>query len=201
MLFAISGSQGSGKSTVIKTLRRKGFPIIERKTSRSILDEWGVTLSEVNNDRELTVKFQDEILDRKIADDLTASTDTSRIYFTERTLADFFTYALIAIGKDNEYNEWVNEYFQRCCDSQEMYSHNFYLTMLPTDIEDDGVRGSNLHYARMVDVVMRDVTERMYEHSYDYETGKHSVPETTIINSRDNDARVNEILKTISRFI
>ncbi len=201
MLFAISGSQGSGKSTVIKTLRRKGFPIIERKTSRSILDEWGVTLSEVNNDRELTVKFQDEILDRKIADDLTASTDTSRIYFTERTLADFFTYALIAIGKDNEYNEWVNEYFQRCCDSQEMYSHNFYLTMLPTDIEDDGVRGSNLHYARMVDVVMRDVTERMYEHSYDYETGKHSVPETTIINSRDNDARVNEILKTISKFI
>ncbi len=201
MLFAISGSQGSGKSTVIKTIKQKGFPIIERKTSRSILDEWGVTLSEVNNDRELTVKFQDEILDRKIADDRAASADTSRIYFTERTLADFFTYALIAIGKDNEYNEWVNEYFQRCCDSQEMYSHNFYLTMLPTDIEDDGVRGSNLHYARMVDVVMRDVTERMYEHSYDYETGKHPGPETTVINSRNNDARVNEILKTISRFI
>ncbi len=201
MLFAISGSQGSGKSTVIKTIKQKGFPIIERKTSRSILAEWGVTLSEVNNDRELTVKFQDEILDRKIADDQAASADTSRIYFTERTLADFFTYALIAIGKDNEYNKWVNKYFQRCCNSQEMYSHNFYLTMLPTDIEHDGVRGSNLHYARMVDVVMKDVTERMHDHTYEYETGLNPGPETTIINSRNNDARVNEILKTISRFI
>ncbi len=134
MLFAISGSQGSGKSTVIQTLKQKGFPIVKRKTSRSILDEWGVTLSQVNNDREITVKFQDEILDRKIADDRAASEDISRIYFTERTLADFFTYALIAIGKDNEYSDWVNDYFKRCCDAQLMYSHNFYLNVLPLNV-------------------------------------------------------------------
>ncbi len=201
MLFAISGSQGSGKSTVIQTLKQKGFPIIERKTSRSILDEWGVTLSEVNNDRELTVKFQDEILDRKIADDQAASVDISRIYFTERTLADFFTYALVAIGKDNEYDDWVNKYFQRCCEAQSMYSHNFYLTRLPIDVESDGVRGSNVHYANMVDIVMRDVTSRMHQHTYSSVTFENEGPETTIISTQQNDLRVAEILNAISRFI
>lgn len=205
MLFAISGSQGSGKSTVIQTLKQKGFPIIERKTSRSILDEWGVTLSQVNNDRELTVNFQDEILYRKIADDQTASEDTSRIYFTERTLADFFTYALIAIGKDNEYSDWVNEYFKRCCDAQTMYSHNFYLSPLLGDtidvVESDGVRGSNAHYARMVDIVMRDVTASMNQHTYNSITFENEGPQTTYIKNRDNDVRVDEILSAISRFI
>ena len=79
MLFAISGSQGSGKTTVINELKNRGFPVVERKTSRSILEEWGVTLSDVNNDRPLTVKFQDEILKRKREDEHEAVNDTSRI--------------------------------------------------------------------------------------------------------------------------
>ena len=127
MLFAISGSQGSGKSTIIEQLKQAGYPIVERKTSRSIMDEWGVTLSEVNNDRDLTVKFQDEILKRKIQDEKKAAEDVSRIWFTERTYADLFTYALIAIGKDNEYSDWVDGYFDRCASSQQTYNANFYL--------------------------------------------------------------------------
>ena len=55
------------------------------------MNEWGVTLSEINNDRDLTVKFQDEILQRKIDDDKDAANTVDRIVFTERTLADFST--------------------------------------------------------------------------------------------------------------
>ena len=200
MLFAISGSQGSGKSTLLKSLKEKEFPIIERKTSRSIMNEWGVTLSEINNDRDLTVRFQDEILQRKIDDDKAAAEDPSRIYFTERTLADFFTYALIAIGKDNEYSNWINEYYKRCCEAQKAYNHNFYLTQI-SKLEHDGVRGSNRFYARMVDVVMRDVQSQMYKDSYLPIKDEHEGPETTIITAQINSARVDEILRTISRYI
>ena len=198
MLFAISGSQGSGKSTVLTTLKKRGFPVVERKTSRSILDEWGVTLSQVNNDRELTVRFQDEILQRKIDDDREVVEDPSRIVFTERTLADFFTYALVAIGKDNEYSDWVDKYFDRCVEAQSIYNHNFYLSQLGTT-EYDGVRGSNKHYANMVNVVMKDVLSRMYRASYVSED-EHKGPETTIITVRDNEASVDEILRTITRY-
>jgi len=200
MLFAISGSQGSGKSTVLSSLKDKAFPVIGRKTSRSIMSEWGVTLSEINNDRDLTVKFQDEILQRKIDDDKDAANDPSRIYFTERTLADFFTYALIAIGKDNEYSNWINEYYKRCCEAQKAYNHNFYLTQI-SKLEHDGVRGSNKFYAGMVDVVMRDVQSQMYKDSYVSGTEEYEGPNTTIITAQVNDARVNEILRTISRYI
>ena len=199
MLFAISGSQGSGKSTVLATLKERGYPVVERKTSRSILDEWGVTLSQVNNDRELTVKFQDEILQRKIDDDKNAATDLSRIYFTERTLADFFTYALIAIGKDNEYSEWLDGYYAQCLKAQEAYNHNFFLNPIAT-LEHDGVRGSNKHYASMVDTVMRSVTNQMHQDSYVAFPDIYKAPATTIITQRDNEYRVNEILRTISRY-
>ncbi len=199
MLFAISGSQGSGKSTVINTLEERGYPVVSRKTSRSILKEWDVTLGQVNNDRDLTVKFQDEILQRKIDDDLKASDDPGRIWFTERTLADFFTYALIAIGKDNEYSDWIDDYFERCLRAQQMYSHNFYLSILE-DTEYDGVRGSNKYYVNMVNVVMKDMQSKMFQESHNQYRDIYEGPDTTVITIQDNEARVEKILRTISRF-
>jgi len=203
MLFAISGSQGSGKTTVINALRERGFPIVERKTSRSILEEWGVTLSEVNNDRDLTVKFQDEIISRKQADEQEAVWDVSRIWFTERTYADLFTYALIAIGKDNEYSDWINGYFEHCQMLQSTYAHNFYLPSGVFACEHDGVRGANKYYARMVDVTMRDVLDRMSQPLRDVSNLDSWEPTllTTAVSGKHVDERVSYILHNISRYI
>ena len=200
MLFAISGSQGSGKTTVINELKERGFPVVERKTSRSIMDEWGVTLSEINNDRPLTVKFQDEIIERKFNDEKEAVRSPSEIWFTERTYADFFTYALIAIGKDNEYSDWLNSYYEKCKEYQTTFKHNFYLEGGLIDLEHDGVRGSNIHYARMVDLVMKDVTKQMYT-AFDSETFEPVGPDTNTIKSKDIDVRVDFILSSISGFL
>lgn len=199
MLFAISGSQGSGKTTVINALKKEGFPVIERKTSRSIMDEWNVTLSEINNDRSLTVKFQDEIIERKFNDEKNTRSP-GEIWFTERTYADFFTYALIAIGKDNEYSDWLNRYYEKCKEYQRTFTHNFYLDGGLLDLEHDGVRGSNIHYARMVDIVMKDVTKQMSS-EHDLITCKQIGPDTNTIKSKDINYRVESILSTISVFL
>jgi predicted ATPase len=202
MLFAISGSQGSGKSTVIKALEERGFPTVERKTSRSIMDEWGVTLSQVNNDRELTIKFQDRILTRKMEDEREAAEDVSRIYFTERTYADLFTYALVAVGKDNEYSDWLNEYYKDCCEAQMTYNANFYLPSGRFNIEHDGVRGSNDHYVRMVDIVMKDVATRMNKSlGCDPQTFGPRGPKTIDVIDVDIDYRIHQILNDISKYI
>lgn len=202
MLFAISGSQGSGKTTVINELKKRGYPVVERKTSRSILDEWGVTLSQVNNDRDLTIRFQDRILTRKMEDEAEAVADISRIWFTERTYADLFTYALIAIGKDNEYSDWVDEYFKDCAAQQVNYNANFYLPAGKFELEADGVRGSNTHYSRMVDITMKDVLQRMTQHTgYDYETLKSKGTTTVEVDRRDVEGRVEQILEHISKYI
>ena len=125
MLIAISGSQGLGKSELIHRLHvDHGVKVIERKTSRSILSDWKVTLSQVNNDRDLTVKFQDEILKRKAQDEAEA-VRSSELYVTERTYTDLFTYATVAIGKDNEYSAWLDKYYIHCLEQQRHYHHVF----------------------------------------------------------------------------
>jgi hypothetical protein len=170
MLVAISGSQGSGKTTVLSKLEEAGFPIIKRKTSRSLLDEWGVTLDDVLKDPELTVKFQDEIIERKYKDEREEYLDTQsrrrcqdpvRIWFTERTYADAFVYALIYLGKNNEHSQWINEYYSKCENYSQTYDYVFYLKAGHFSIEHDGVRGSNQHYGRMVDITLMDVTKQM----------------------------------------
>lgn len=160
MLVAVSGSQGSGKSTILQELKSNGYNVIERKTSRSILTDWNVTLQEVNNDPELTKNFQREITKRKHQDEQHA-VQSDQLWFTERTHSDLFTYTLIALGKDNIHSDWVDDYYNTCAYHNNEYSLVFYLTAGHFIIEHDGVRGSNQHYSRMVDVVMLDLTKQM----------------------------------------
>jgi nicotinamide riboside kinase len=161
-LVAISGSQGTGKSTLIDALP---YNKITRKTSRSVLSDWGVTLSQVNNDRPLTIKFQDEILKRKQEDEAIGR-DSPDLYVTERTYADLFVYALVAIGKDNEYSDWLDEYYDRCKEAQHKYMEVFYLTGGHFRPVYDGVRGVNEHYSWMVDACMSEYTRRMSGREY-----------------------------------
>jgi predicted ATPase len=165
MLVAISGSQGSGKSTIIQEIEKRGYKVVNRKTSRSILTDWGVTLQQVNNDHELTKKFQDEIIKRKQEDEeferAHAEMHGPDPVFTERTYADLFTYALISLGKDNEHSEWMDHYYNECMKRQQSYGLVFYLPAGMFSVVHDGVRGSNQHYSTMVDVTMREFTEQM----------------------------------------
>lgn len=160
MLAAVSGSQGAGKSTIINELHKLGYPVIQRKTSRSIIQDWGVSLDEINNDPELTMKFQDEILKRKFMDEKEAF-DSASIIFTERTYADLFTYALVSLGKNNRFNDWLDEYYYKCMKFQQSYDMVFYLTAGHFTVVADGVRGANKHYSSMVDLTMREFTQQM----------------------------------------
>lgn len=184
MLYAISGSQGCGKTTTINALPSH-YKQITRKTSRSILADWGVTLSQVNNDRDLTIKFQDEILARKLADEAVA-VGTEDVYITERTYVDLFVYALVAIGKDNEYSDWLNEYYRKCVEAQKTYDAVFYLSAGHFQPVDDGVRAINEHYSKMVDMVMSYYTIQATPH------GK-----LIFIDRPNLDLRVDKIKTTI----
>lgn len=179
MLVAISGSQGCGKSTILKRFEDAGLNVVGRKTSRSILQDWNVTLQEVNANPELTMKFQDEISNRKLLDEQ-RFIDSKEVYFTERTHADLFTYALVSLGKDNQYSEWLQRYYENCMRLNQMYKHVYYLRAGHFNIEADGVRGANHHYGRMVDLTMLDMTQQMIL------PGKLTVVETPDLTQRVN---------------
>jgi predicted ATPase len=161
MLISISGSQGSGKSTVISRLALRGYPIVQRKVARSLLNEMGMTLEEVYTNPESIMTFQDAILERKIEDEHRHLSRETLMYFTERSYADLFSYALMYLGKFNQCSEWLNNYHFKCIQAQQYYSMVYYLKAGSFSVANDGVRGHNSHYSRMADLVMRDIVTSM----------------------------------------
>lgn len=161
MLVSISGSSGSGKSTLLNHLQNMGFDVVQRKTSRSILMDWNVRLDQVNSDPILTMKFQDEMLQRKYNDDFNASTDKTKIVFTERTYVDLFVYAVSVLGWNNQYSEWLDQYYQKCTTYQQIYDKVIHIEAGAFSTINDGVRPSNSHFNTMIDLTMQHYLEVM----------------------------------------
>lgn len=157
MLYAISGAQGCGKSTLLAALEQQGYKVVSRKTSRSILTDWNMSLDEINADKELALKFQYEILSRKAQDEYDAI-HSKDVWLTERTYMDLFVYALVNLGKHNECSTWIDSYYDKCLENQQHYDGIFYIRSGLFQVSHDGVRGSNQHYSKLVDLSMEHYT-------------------------------------------
>lgn len=161
MLVALTGPQGGGKSTITEHFQQLGYPIVTRKTARSILGEWNKTLHDVNNDFGLSLKFQEEVIKRKHQDEMEAFEDKKRVWLIERSFVDVFAYTLVNFGKNNEYNEWLNEYHDRCSEYQKFYDGVVYVPGGLFPIREDGVRGHNKHYGQLIDLIMNHYAREM----------------------------------------
>lgn len=162
-VVSVCGAQGEGKTTVLEEIKNRGYYVVERKTSRSILAELGMTLEEVNKYPPLTKYFQEKIIERHASSFLFAKDMANLgrlniikddVIFVERSFADIFTYCLMAIGSFNDYNQYVNEYYERCKKYQNSYSAVIALSGRVTEdieAESDGVRSVNKHFIRAVD--------------------------------------------------
>lgn len=160
MLIAISGGQSSGKTSILNELKNIGFNVIERKTSRSILKDWNTSLSAINSNPDLTIRFQNEIVIRKLEDEKPAI-ESNQLWFCERGFSDLYTYALINLGKDNNYSDWLQSYYDTCNRYQQDYLHTFYIKGGFFTPEYDSVRGSYQHYVDMVDRLMLHINQQM----------------------------------------
>lgn len=160
MLVAIAGSQGAGKTTIINELKKLKYKSIERKTSRSILSDWDVTLQDVNSNHDLTVKFQDEIINRKRRDEIESVQHPADVWLTERTYLDLLVYSTIVLGPHNQYSNWLDEYAAECIQMTQHYDLVFYLKAGHFSIEHDGVRGSNQQYSDLVDIALESAVRK-----------------------------------------
>lgn len=185
-IATISGSQGQGKSTVLNTLASMNYSVVERKTARSLLEEWDMTLGEVNRHPPLTRYFQDEVLKRHL-DSMTLLISDDKLHFMERSFADIFTYAVMALGSFNEYNNWMDEYYEQCIKAQAKFHSIYHLTGRTFVPQEDGVRSTNRFNSEIVD---REIFIRLKE--MDQRIGKNQV---LSIAYTDNDERVHTILR------
>lgn len=165
MIIAISGAQGAGKTTLINAVKDQlggNVKIMERKTARSVLNDWEITLDDVYADNKLMTHFQDELLVRKQQDELECmKNEKDTIWIVERTYADLFAYTTVYAGKQNPMSDWLDRYYKACRSAQATYDRVFYLNGGLFPIEDDGVRPKNKHYGEMVDMFLKHKTQEM----------------------------------------
>lgn len=185
-IATISGSQGQGKSTVLNTLASRGYSVVERKTSRSILGEWGMTLAEVNAYHPLTRYFQEQVLERHL-ESMKPLADSPGLHFMERSFADIFVYSNFSVGPFNVHNSWHEDYYNRCIEGQSMFSSIYHLTGRTYVPQEDGCRSTNPHFAGMVD---REIL--YYVHRMDEEIGRNQLLSIALT---DNEERVWSILR------
>ncbi len=154
MLIALTGPQGSGKSTLITDLSTKyGYESVERKTARSVLAEWGMTLDEIYSHKPTHMRFQDALLERKYLDERQFM-ESDQIFLTERSYVDLFVYTSFNLSSFNECNNWLNDYYDTCKAHQALYTGVIFLEGGVFPVESDGVRSCNKHYANMIELMM-----------------------------------------------
>ena len=170
MIITICGAQGAGKSTLINALVERlsgslpngmNVKVMERKTARSVLADWDITLEDVYADESLMIKFQNELCLRKRQDEQPLVADKYTVWIVERSYADLFAYTTVYARRHNHLSDWLDFYYRECKHAMSVYDSVFYIDGGQFPIQDDGLRPSNNHYGQMVDMFLKHKCKEM----------------------------------------
>jgi nicotinamide riboside kinase len=135
--IAISGSAGTGKTTLCHQIEDKfNIPVVS-EGAREYLIENNLTLDEAKKDLK---KFQYSILNNKVKkiDELIGK---NLSFICDRSPIDNAVYAMLGSKKEDDF--WVDKYNNECVEQLSKFTH---IVTLPWDnfkIEEDGIRHTN----------------------------------------------------------
>ena len=153
MIVCVTGTQGQGKTHLLNQLKTIGYNVRYNTTARDTLSEQHITLEEVYTNPNLSISFQNEILKKQIEFDKEFNA-SNEIYLSERSYIDIFVYALMAVGRLNKFDTWLQTYYEKCLKAQQACGGVIYLHGREFVPENDGVRSISKLFSDSVDVVM-----------------------------------------------
>jgi predicted ATPase len=130
ILVAVSGTHGSGKSTVITEIQRQSnYKVDSFKASRAVQEQLEIeSLEDVVNVPAHMMEFQDAILEQKWKNDgaLTHQAPLDEIILVERSFLDILVYTELWMSKIKKQSDlqkkWFKTYKQKCLDFQRIYN-------------------------------------------------------------------------------
>lgn len=136
-VIAISGTQGSGKTTVLNELQKNGYAIDTYKVSRAVQEELkSQALTEVTGSFEVMKQYQELVFKRKYERDMSLK-NTGGLILTERSFIDIAAYASLWLAKiidsgEQVDTEWGLAFTRKCKDAQlEVYGGAVMIPLLP----------------------------------------------------------------------
>lgn len=139
MKITISGTEGTGKTTLVKAVsERYKIPMIS-EYAREIAKEMNI-LNLRQMSLEETYKFQNEVLKRKIEEE-----SKHNSFIADRSTIDNLAYYLRWCGRDIR-DELTQEYMNKCVKQLKLYDKVFVLPWNSVPHEVDGFRTTKLFY-------------------------------------------------------
>lgn len=153
-VVAISGAQGTGKSTTIELLEKEhNRRIDDFKASRSVMQSMGTSIEEFSGDSTKMMEFQEQLLCAKIQNDSVLKVGHGRnpfsnktpVVIVERSLIDLAAYA-IEWTNNQEFDaysihQWCGRYVDRCLlFNKVLYDRTYILPSGMFEMVYDGVR-------------------------------------------------------------
>lgn len=158
MKISISAAQGQGKTTFISDIEKyskhsKHFTLFPRKSARTIIEQLGITLEQIYEDKNALMEFQAAVFKQH-------STISEFKYFTkflliERSFIDISTFTTINLGRFNSLSDWISMFHNACDVKQNTIDIIVYIKKM-LDSKDDGVRPYNTHYNTAYDCYLYD---------------------------------------------
>jgi predicted ATPase len=141
-IVAISGAAGTGKSTILESIKKDGFLVSDFKAARTVLNNMGKSLSEILKDENETITFQEDILFVKNSNDGILLERSPKWAFTERSTIDLYGFAKTWQSHFNSetYDDWLSDYRIKCISGMNIYSEQFIIPPGKFEHVDDGVR-------------------------------------------------------------
>lgn len=142
MKVIFTGAQGTGKSTVLRMLKDKGYPVIT-EVVRDLVKKEGIKINEEGNEETQKRIFNEYLRLFNETDD----------YVSDRGLIDVVAYTTV-LGEDLEDLQWVqlqilSDWMEENPDVKVIYFP------IEFDIVDDGVRSTNKDFQSDVDYAIQ----------------------------------------------
>jgi predicted ATPase len=115
MIIGLSGTQGTGKSTVLAAAKTAGFSVVETSISRNVQAKLGWdNLSRAQESIKNMMVFQIEVASVMLSRDIQEASKDN-IVLVERTPADVWAYTNIWCARNNicvQTDPWASDYYE-----------------------------------------------------------------------------------------